>query len=90
MVVVCFDISDPKRLRKVAGEMGNFGVRVQKSVFECHIDTAGVQKLQKRLARVIVEEEDKVRYYPLCPKDAGAICIDGRGSVTRDSDYFTV
>ena len=32
--LICFDVRDAKRLRKIANEMENFGNRVQRSVFE--------------------------------------------------------
>ena len=36
--LVSYDISDPKRLRKVARSLEGFGVRLQYSVFECPLD----------------------------------------------------
>ncbi len=45
MFVVCFDVCDDKRLRRIARELGNFGVRVQKSVFECHLDDSELAAL---------------------------------------------
>ena len=90
MFIVCFDICDEKRLRRVSREMGNFGVRVQKSVFECHLDESEYKELQSRLAKLIKETEDTVRYYPVCSKDQGAILINGPGGVTVDVDYKVI
>jgi len=70
--------------------MENFGVRVQRSVFECHLNRKELLELQKRLAIVINEEEDKVRYYSLCEKDKNAILIDGVGRVTTDVNFVLV
>jgi CRISPR/Cas system-associated endoribonuclease Cas2 len=33
-------------------------------VFECHLTLAQVQELQQRLDLLIVQSEDRVRYYP--------------------------
>ncbi|MBM9521303.1 CRISPR-associated endonuclease Cas2 [Desulforhopalus vacuolatus] len=66
MYLICFDISDDKRLRKVAREMENFGLRVQRSIFECHLDEDELTELQKRLARIIEADQDSIRYYSLC------------------------
>lgn len=90
MHLICFDIHDAKRLRNVARQMENFGVRVQRSVFECHLKESELRELQKRLAAVIDEDVDKVRYYSLCGKDRNAILIDGVGRVTVDADYLLV
>ncbi|HID70361.1 MAG TPA: CRISPR-associated endonuclease Cas2 [Desulfobacterales bacterium] len=90
MFLICFDIHDARRLRNVARQMENFGVRVQRSVFECHLNRKELLELQKRLAIVINEEEDKVRYYSLCEKDKNAILIDGVGRVTTDVNFVLV
>ena len=87
LVVVCFDIRDGRRLYRVARELGNFGTRVQRSIFECHLAPAQLGKLQRRLAKLIDEEEDQVRYYFLCPRDRRSILIDGTGRVTVDPAY---
>lgn len=87
MVVVCFDVSDNRRLYRVARELGNFGVRVQKSIFECHLNKKQLADLQQRLANCIDENQDHVRYYFLCAKDVKNISIDGPGRVTFDPDF---
>ena len=85
---ICFDIRNPQRLRKVSDELENFGTRVQRSLFECHLEEAELDELKERIARLIDENEDHVRYYPLCPKDMPDIIIDGPGKKTMDSDYY--
>lgn len=85
--VVCYDIRDSRRLRRVANEMENFGTRVQKSVFECHLDEAALKKLKQRVSEWINENEDQVRYYKLCAKDKPGILLDGVGEVSTDADY---
>jgi len=89
-IVVTYDISNDQRRLRVASEMENYGQRVQFSVFECHLSREKVVELQHRLESLIVQEEDQVRYYTLCEKDAGCIMIDGPGEVTKDWDYFVV
>ncbi len=87
MVVVCFDVCDNKRLYRVARELGNFGARVQKSIFECHLNREQLTELQQRLAKWIDEDQDQVRYYFLCVKDVEGITIDGPGQVTFDPEF---
>ena len=87
MVVVCFDVCNNRRLYRVARELANFGVRVQKSVFECHLNQTQLADLQQRLAQWIDENEDQVRYYFLCAKDVDLIVIDGPGHVTLDPAF---
>ena len=87
-ITVCFDIRDPKRLRRVSDALENFGTRVQRSLFECHLDHNQLRKLCDRIDALIDVKEDHVRYYSLCPKDVPEIIIDGIGFRTQDSDYF--
>lgn len=85
--VICFDVHDDKRLRKISNEMENFGKRVQRSVFECHLESAQLQDLQQRLGDFLEPLADQVRYYPLCGKDKRQIVIDGAGGLSVDPDY---
>lgn len=47
--MICFDVRGARRLRKIADALENFGVRVQRSVFECHLETAQLDELQQRI-----------------------------------------
>jgi CRISPR-associated protein Cas2 len=86
--LICFDVHDDKRLRKVSNQLENFGSRVQRSVFECHLEAAQLQELQQRLADLVDPAADQVRYYPLCGKDKQKIIIDGAGRLTSDPDFM--
>lgn len=66
--VVCYDIADPKRLRRVAKEMEASGDRVQKSVFECGLSAGELNALRVRLKSRIDVNEDKLLYMPICPE----------------------
>lgn len=80
--LICFDVADDRRLRRVADELENFGRRVQRSVFECWLDDGDLFELKCRMAGHIEPGEDHIRYYRLCGKDVADIRIDGPGEVT--------
>ncbi len=63
--LVIYDIRDPKRLRRVAKVMEDYGFRVQKSVFELEATTVIVARLRRRIAKII-QEDDFVVYFDLC------------------------
>jgi len=88
--VICFDIRDETRLAKVSNTLENFGYRVQRSVFECYLDSQEITDLKHRLCRIADLSEDQIRYYQLCPKDKEKILIDGPGEVTRDEDFKVI
>lgn len=85
--VICFDIANDKRLRKVAIQMENFGQRIQYSVFECYLDKTQLDRLQTRLQFIIDPEKDHIRYYHLCNKDYKKIQLDGIGNISPNNDY---
>ena len=86
--LICFDIADERRLRQVAIQLENIGVRVQHSIFECHLNRDQIRSVQQKIAAIIDEEEDHVRYYKLCGKDRAAIVIYGPGKLTKPEDFY--
>jgi CRISPR-associated protein Cas2 len=90
LVVIAYDIVDDKRRNRIASELRNYGVRVQRSVFECHTDRKEFNRLLSSLETMTDMTEDHIRFYLLCDRDMSGIIIDGTGSVSKDYDYFVV
>ena len=70
LVLVTYDVNTQdkegrKRLRRVAKQCMNYGVRVQNSVFECVVDAAQLRKLKKYLTDEIDPKKDSLRFYNL-------------------------
>jgi CRISPR-associated protein Cas2 len=65
--VVAYDISEPRRLAKVAKTCRDFGDRIQKSVFECLLTDSDLILLRARLRRTIAREQDQVLLIRLGP-----------------------
>ena len=63
--IVCYDISDPRRLRAVACVCEGFGFRLQYSVFECFLNGVQIQKLKTALQAIIHHGEDQILFIPL-------------------------
>jgi len=66
--LVIYDVRDPKRLSKIAKIMLNYGVRVQKSVFEMDIDDKTFGRLRKEIISYM-EIEDYVVFFSVCERD---------------------
>ena len=71
--IVSYDISDPKRLRKVFKLMRGYGDHLQLSVFQCELSPSERIELAWRLAEIIHHGEDQVLFVNVGP-------VDGRGS----------
>lgn len=67
--LVCYDVCDPKRLRRVAEVCCDFGVRLQYSVFECDLNGAERAKLEGRLTEILHHDEDQVLFVNLGPAE---------------------
>ncbi len=80
--VVAYDVVADRRRAKIAKYLEAVGDRVQESVFECYLTAAELAKLQKKLGKVLNQEEDSLRYYFLCSDCRGKIRTAGRGQVT--------
>lgn len=68
LVLVCYDVSTEtkagrRRLRRVARVCESTGQRVQKSVFECQLDVAKFEALERELLAEIDPTMDCLRLY---------------------------
>lgn len=68
-VLVAYDISNPKRLKKVYKTMRGFGDRIQGSVFLCQISKKEEKILQMKLDDIIVSSEDQILIIRLGKKE---------------------
>lgn len=78
LILVTYDVSTVekaglRRLRRVARACEDYGVRVQKSVFECQVGQKEWVSLRDRLLREIKDGEDSLRFYYLDEKAAQRI-----------------
>ncbi|MBF0469364.1 MAG: CRISPR-associated endonuclease Cas2 [Desulfamplus sp.] len=79
-VLVCFDIVDDRTRYRVVKTLKGYGVRVQKSVFECPGMTEHkFLKMVSILEDIIDHAEDTVRYYQLCAACVKAVEFSGTG-----------
>ena len=67
--LVCYDIADDKRLRKVFRIMRDFGDHLQYSVFECQFTEMDLVKCRGELKKIIHHTEDQVLFVCLGPAE---------------------
>jgi CRISPR-associated protein Cas2 len=70
--LVCYDIANDFRLRKVHKTMRGFGDHLQYSVFECQLTRADLARCRHLLSEIINNREDQVLFVDLGP-------VEGRG-----------
>ena len=67
--LVCYDICDDKRLRKVCKTMRDFGDHLQYSIFECQFTPIDLAKCRHTLSEIIKHNEDQVLFVDLGPTE---------------------
>lgn len=70
--LICYDIRDPARWRKVYKIVRGAGTHVQYSIFRCRLDDRELEKLRWELSRVMAAE-DALLVVDLCPRCAGKV-----------------
>jgi CRISPR-associated protein Cas2 len=89
--LVCFDIVDDRARTRAAKTLKEYGVRVQKSVFECGLLTEKkFLNLKTRLEDLIDSSEDTVRYYFVCRGCLDKMEYSGIGVAPDTKDYRVV
>ena len=88
--LICYDICDPKRLRKVARTCQDFGGRRQLSVFLMRLSPTAFQKLRARLHELIDHRTDQILLWPLCAKCVHRVEALGRSTPPVDQDDVVV
>ncbi|MCG5060719.1 MAG: CRISPR-associated endonuclease Cas2 [Limnoraphis sp. WC205] len=88
-VIISYDISEDKRRTKIHNILKSYGQWVQYSVFECDLTATQYAKLRRRLAKLINNQADSIRFYFLCACCHGKIERIG-GEMPRDYSIFFV
>lgn len=67
--LVCYDITNDKRLKKVFKVCRNYGNHLQYSVFECDLTARERTRLERDLKAVIKQDADQVLFVSLGPAE---------------------
>lgn len=88
--LICYDIPDDKRRKKIADILEGYGSRVQYSVFESVLNAKQYKELRKRLKKVFKQEEDNLRFYPISAHTLKQVEIWGQGSELTNPPKSTI
>ena len=88
--VICYDIADDKRRRRMDKLISAFGHRVQESVFEAELDEKRYLQLRTLVGKVMDEQEDNVRFYRQCMRCKTAIDVLGIGPEVPDGQQILI
>jgi CRISPR-associated protein Cas2 len=91
--LVCYDISDEKRLRSVFKKMRSYGDHLQFSIFECQLTPADLVRCRTDLGAIIDHKADQVLFVNMGPAEGRGdrvITALGRPYIHIDSPCIVV
>ena len=89
--IISYDITDDRIRNKVADILKGYGVRVQKSVFECpDLSKHDLQKIQSKIDKLIDKDYDNVRFYRQCKSCLRYIENIGADNVSHKQYNFKI
>ena len=88
--LLCYDVRNAKRLRKVAKIMEGTGYRVQKSVFEAFLSSAELFELMDQLTVILDMEKDSIRIYRICESCNRECRIVGVGDPVEIAPFIII
>lgn len=90
LYLVAYDIADPKRLRRVAKTCEDYGIRVERSVFECDLSNADMAELWTKISQIVDLQEDCAVSYRIDAADRRHIRRLGSVGETLSADDIVI
>ncbi|MBP7764968.1 MAG: CRISPR-associated endonuclease Cas2 [Syntrophaceae bacterium] len=90
ITLITYDITEPKRLNDLRKFLKEFGLRTQKSVFECDIDDEALKRIRAYCRDNLDIARDSVRIYKICSRCVNKVTISGMGLKVTQLDYMIV
>ena len=79
ITVITYDITDPRRLNRLRRFLKEYGIRSQRSVFECRLSREELAAIRKYCRTRLDLEEDSVRIYRICDRCMVRAFVQGQG-----------
>ncbi|MDO8723668.1 MAG: CRISPR-associated endonuclease Cas2 [Syntrophales bacterium] len=90
ITLITYDITEPKRLNDLRRFLKEFGIRTQKSVFECDIDDLAIRRIRSYCKEHLDLSSDSVRIYRICSRCINRVIISGQGLKVTQLEYMIV
>lgn len=90
MYVLVYDVVDNRRRSRLHRALKDFGLPVQRSVFEFDLEAKEADRMMRRVEKLVDAEEDTVRLYRICASCLSETRILGEGNLGTDPDYYII
>lgn len=89
-VMISYDVVDDAKRVRLMKFLKDYGTRVQKSVFECHVSPDTYERIKRKIEEMINKRKDRVRYYRMCAGCMDRVEISGWGEITEDEEFVLI
>lgn len=89
-MIVAYDIAHPRRLQRIARIMKDYGLRVQKSIFEVDVNQWQFIQMKQRAEAEMEAAEDGVKFFPLCGRCCDTVITYGKGMKLEEQGSFLI
>jgi len=86
--VIAYDIPDDKRRTKTHNLLSGYVTWTQYSLFEGELTEKQQIALEAEVRKIIHEDKDSVRFYPLCAADMKKVITLGSKPPQKESEYI--
>jgi CRISPR-associated protein Cas2 len=81
--LICYDIEDNKRRKKISDLLEGYGSRVNYSVFEFYLSKKELNEIIKEAEKILDKKNDSFRVYRVCEN-----CVRKSFEVCKRRDVF--
>lgn len=86
LILVSYDIRNPKRLRKIHKIMKGYGDGIHYSVFRCHLNRKGIVEMKSDLKEIMHNDEDRIMIIDIGPIDRAKKRITYLGDIPKEKE----
>lgn len=86
LYLICYDITDPKRLQQVGHYLKGYKVDGQKSVYECWVTESERRIILERLDQLTEPAADRIQLFQLDPRQQ--VQCYGQATHFTDKGFF--
>ena len=90
ITIVTYDITDPRRLQRFAKFLREYGLRSQKSVFECRLTESEIREIRSACRDRLDLATDAVRIYRVCSGCKARAVVLGKGIKLKELGWELV
>ena len=82
-----YDITDARRRIRISKALERFGIRVQKSIFQCDVSPAKAEEIKTALFDILMKKEDSLLFFPLCKACNDKVILLGNKNLLKMESF---